>query len=120
MCEEKLEKIIAKETKKIENKYERSQGFVRGFQAWEIEDLTGINYEVIKLMNSRRKKQDQIRDLRKDIKDLDYEINFKMGFEIGCIKAKYKIASEMLKNDFSVSTIADSIELTEEQVKQLL
>lgn len=120
MCEEKLEKIIAKETKKIEDKYEESKRLLNIYPSYEVKKTTGIDFEVVKLMRIRRKRLNEINELKREVYELEYEINYKMGFEIGLMEAKYEMANEMLKNNVPVRTIAKAIELTEEQVKQLL
>ena len=121
MCEEKitLEKIIDNETAKIREKYEEAEDFLKMIPSWEVHDKTGIDYETVKLMDSRRKKINQRKELLREIYDLNYEIGFKMGLEEGEITGKYKIANKMLEEDVPIKEIASATKLTMEQIKEL-
>lgn len=67
-------------------------------------DSTEIGYETVKLMDLRRKKIKQIKELEREISDLNYEIGFKMGVEEGKI-----IANKLLEYDYSLKEISLSL-----------
>ena len=121
MCEEKLtlEKLIDEETKKIEEKYDEAEDLIEIFPSWKVHDSTEIDYETVKLMDLRRKKINQIRELKREITNLNYEIGFKMGVDEGEIMVCYKIAEALLKKDFSMNQISNITKLKTEQIKQI-
>ena len=120
MCEEKLKKVIDMETEKIRDKYDQCQNLVRLYQIWEVKKMTGIDIETIKLMRSKLKKENKICELQTDIRDLDYEISYNMGFEMGVMESKYSAAYQLLKNDWKIEDIARITELDQDQIKQLI
>ena len=121
MCEEKLtlEKLIDKETKKIKEKYDEAEDLIELFPPWKVHDSTEIDYETAKLMDLRRKKIEQIIELKREVTTLNYEIGFKMGFEKGQIIEAYKMADTLLKEDFSMNQVSNITNLTTEQIKQI-
>ena len=118
MCEEKLEKIKDEETEKIKEKYERAKNLLKIIPPRKVSDETGIDYEVIKKIDLKRKKENQIKELEREIYDLNYEIGFQMGFEIGYMETQYKIASKILEEN--IDEIARKTKLKEEEIKKLL
>lgn len=122
MCEEKLtlEKIIEKETENIEKKYDKAEYLLEDYPKWKVKKRTEIDMDILELMNLKRKKSNQIKELEKEISDLEYEIGYNMGFEIGKMKVQYKFAKVMIKKNLSIDKIASESELEEDQVKKLL
>ena len=120
MFEEKLEKIKEEETEKIEEKYERSKNLLEIFPPRKVSNETGIDYELIKLIDLKRKKESQIKELKREIYDLNYEIGFQIGFEIGYMETQYEIASNILEDKIPMDEIASTIGLKEEEIKKLL
>lgn len=122
MCDEKLslEKLIDEETKKIEEKYDEAEDLLELSPSWEVHYSTEIDYETVKLMDLRRKKINQIKELKREISNLNYEIGYKIGVEEGEITGSYKIAEALLKEDFSINQIAELTNLTREQIKQIV
>ncbi|WP_297983685.1 hypothetical protein [uncultured Methanobrevibacter sp.] len=122
MCDEKLslEKLIDEETKKIEEKYDEAEDLLELSPSWEVHYSTEIDYETVKLMDLRRKKINQIKELKREISNLNYEIGYKIGVEEGEITGSYKIAEALLKEDFSINQISDITNLTKEQIKQIV
>ena len=122
MCEEKLslENIIDEEKKKIEEKYEKAESLIENLPSWKVHNTTKIDYETVKLMDLRRKKRNQIKELEREINDLNYEIGFKIGLEEGGIISRYQIANKLLEEDVPIKEIASETKLTMEQIKQLV
>ena len=122
MCDEKLslEKLIDEETKKIEEKYDEAEDLLELSPSWEVHYSTEIDYETVKLMDLRRKKINQIKELKREISNLNYEIGYKIGVDEGEIIGSYKIAEALLKEDFSINQISDITNLTKEQIKQIV
>lgn len=85
-----LEEIIDNETKKIEEKYELSENLIEYFPPKKVSNKTGIDYEAAKLLDLKRKKEKEIVELEREIYELNYEIGYKMGIEIGRLERIYK------------------------------
>ena len=119
MFEEKLEKIKDEETEKIEEKYEKSKNLLEIFPPKKVSKETGIEYEIIKKIDLIRIKENQIKELKREIYDLDYEIGFQIGVEIGYMETQYEIASNILEDKIPIDEIASTIGLKEEEIKKL-
>ena len=115
-----LEQIIEEETQKVEEKYRIAENLIESIPSWEVHHKIGIDYETVKLMDLRRKKRNQIKEIQREIYDLNFEIGYKMGYEEGEIIGSYKIANCMLEADVSINEIATSTDLTKEQIKKIV
>lgn len=127
MCEENnkterksLEEIILKEEFKIAGKYEDSERCIYEEPPRKVKIKTGIDYDVAKLMDLKRKKEFEIINLKREVDELDYEIHSQYNYEICHMRNQYYTAYKMLKEDVHIKKIAMETKLTETQIKQLV
>ncbi len=127
MCEEgnetkkkSLESILFNEEGEIHNKYSNAEFDIDFHPPRKVTSRTGIDYEVAKLMDLKRKKYIEMINLKREIYELDYEIEQKYDEEVEYMKNQFKRAYEMLDEEFSIKEIATATNLTENQIIKLI
>ena len=127
MCEEineterkSLESILFDEEGEIYNKYGNAEFDIDDHPPRKVTSRTGIDYEVAKLMDLKRKKYIEMINLKREIYELDYEIDKKYEEEVKNMKNQFKRAYEMMDEGFSIKEITTATNLTEKQIKKLL
>ena len=127
MCEESneterksLESMLFDEEGEIHNKFANAEFDIDYHPPRKVTSRTGIDYEVAKLMDLKRKKYIEMINLKREIYELDYEIDKKYEEEVKNMKNQFKRAYEMMDEGFSIKEITTATNLTEKQIKKLL
>ena len=107
MCEESneterksLESMLFDEEGEIHNKFANAEFDIDYHPPRKVTSRTGIDYEVAKLMDLKRKKYIEMINLKREIYELDYEIEKKYEEEVKNMKNQFKRAYEMMDKIF--------------------